>query len=472
MVVGELAHERDLVIIGGGPGGYHAAIRAAQLGVSVTLVDKDELGGVCLNKGCIPSKVITQGADRFLSFQKSAILGIEHSNLRFNMKNLQEYQKNKIKQLRHSVFSLCRANKVEVIKGSAFFLSEDTIGIESEDAYEVYRFKHAVIAAGSSPKKLNGISVDHVRIVDSWSISNLQIVPEKLLVYGCDYIALEMAMAYNALGSQVELIFSQKDFPFDSTINRELKRTLKKSGIKVIQEKFVLSAETQENEVTLLVRDLNDEKFTGTHLFVSSGFSPNTKNLGIERIGIELTKEGFIKVNNKCQTSVNHIYAIGDITAGPSLAVKAIKQGKIAAEVIAGKRSELDLNFLPTIAHTNPPIASVGLTEEEAIEQGYLIKAAQYSLAGNGFAEISGKKEGVIKVIFDEKHHLLLGIHIIGFGAVELISSGIFALEMAARDEDLIFPFYPHPSINEVLQEATESLYNQAIHFSPKMNKK
>ncbi|KAB2329788.1 dihydrolipoyl dehydrogenase [Cytobacillus depressus] len=472
MVVGELAHERDLIIIGGGPGGYNAAIRATQLGQSVTLIEKAELGGECLNKGCIPSKILTHAADKVASFRDFDDLGIESDGIRFNIEKLQAYKDKTMSQLREGVRSLCKANKVEIIKGSAFFLSEDRIGVENGEQYEVYRFKHAIIATGSTPKAPEGIEIDHKRILDSWSITEIKMVPEKLLIYGNDYIALEIAMAYNALGSQVVLIIEEDDFKFDSSINRELKRVLKKNQIQVIKGSIVTNAYVSEEEVTIhIVNKTGEEAITGTHLFVSSFYIPNTDSIGINRIGIKTCENGFILVNEECRTSCKHIFAIGDVTEGPNLAVKAIKQGKTAAEVIAGIPSETDLRFLPIVAHTRPPIASVGLTEAKAINLGHSVASAIFPLTSSGYASVLGKKDGLIKVIFDKDDHFLLGMHIFGFGAVELISSGVFSLEMAARDEDFSFPLYPHPSINEGIAEAVEAIKKQAIHLSPAMKK-
>ncbi|MBU8878654.1 dihydrolipoyl dehydrogenase [Bacillus sp. FJAT-29790] len=474
MVVGELAHERDLIIIGGGPGGYHAAIRAAQLGQSVTLIEKDQWGGVCLNKGCIPSKIITHGAEKFASIRESENIGIESKNVTFNMNTFTEYKHKTIKKLRESVQLLCTANKVEMIKGAAFFLSENKVGVENGDQYNVYRFKHAIIATGSSPQAPEGIKVDNKRILDSWSITSLDLIPENLFVYGSDYIALEMSMAFEALGSQVTLILdnSKDDFDYDLSINRELKRVFKKNQIQVIRNASISKAYSDEKAVTIILQNRNRiETITGTHLFTSSFAKPNIENIGMDRIGIETTESGFIKVNKQCQTTCSNIFAIGDVTEGPVLAVKAMKQGKVAAEAIAGIGAEADFRFIPAVAHTRPPIASAGLTEQEAFAHGYEVEIGQFPLSNNGYAGLIGKKDGFIKVIFDKKSKLLLGMHMIGDGAIELISSGILSLEMIARDEDLLFPLYPHPSINEALLEAVEALKNQAIHLTPNLKK-
>lgn len=472
MVVGELAHERDLIIIGGGPGGYHASIRAAQLGLTVTLIEKEQLGGVCLNKGCIPSKVFTHGAEKLTSMKESANFGVESDSIAFSLKKLQEYKEKTIAQLREGVQSLCKAHKVEILIGTAFFLSEKKIGVENGDQYEIYCFKHAIIATGSTPQLPKGIKKDDKRILDSWSITNLESIPEKLIVYGSDYIALEMVMAFKSFGSEVTLIIEQEDFDFDASINREIKRILKKKKIRLLRSSTAKEVDLDGEKVSIIVENnYVTEKIMGTHLFISPCHIPNTENLGIDRIGIKTVEGGYIKVNCQSRTSNANIFAIGDVTEGPALAVRAMKQGKIAAETIAGISAEADFRFLPIVAHTSPPIATVGLTEQKAIEQGYQVQVSQFPLSSNGYSALIGRKEGFIKVVFDKENHVLLGLHMIGYGAIELISSGVISLEMVARDEDLLFPLYPHPSINESLLEAVESLKNQAIHLPPTIKK-
>lgn len=474
MVVGELAHEKDLIIIGGGPGGYHAAIRAAQLGKNVTLIERAQLGGVCLNKGCIPSKVIAQGAERLVAAKQDHLIGIRTTGLHFEIEKLLNHKNQVVKQLRDGVEALCKANKIEVIKGSALFLSNEKIGVENEDSYEVFKFNEAIIATGGTPVKLPDVPVSDERLIDIWSISDIADVPENLIVLGDDYIALEMAMAFQAFGTDVTLILNEgkEDFSYDSSINRELNRVLKKAGISLVKgHKFEEAILTGAGVSVILSGKKGSKTVEGSHLFYSLGVKPQTEHLGIERLGMKLTEKGFILTDQAGRTSIGNIFAIGDVTEGPSLAVKAIKQGKTAAETICGKASENDLTFIPHIARTRPPIACAGLTEQEASEHGFEVGVGEFSLSANGFASILGKKEGLVKVVFDKNSDLLLGVHLIGQGAVELISNGIQALEMAARDEDIKFPNYPHPSINEALLEAVEVFKGEAIHSVPRKQK-
>ncbi|KXG09773.1 Dihydrolipoyl dehydrogenase [Anoxybacillus sp. P3H1B] len=469
MVVGELAHERDVVIIGAGPGGYHAAIRAAQLGLTVTLVEKEELGGVCLNKGCIPSKVFAHAAQSMTSVQHMNDMGIEWAHVAFHPGKLQQYKTKVMSQLRQGVEALCKANKIEVMKGTAFFLAENRIGVEKGDAFDVYRFRYAMIATGASLVSPASIHVDHKRVLNAYSIYGLEELPEHLVVYGSDYIALEVATSFRAFGVNVSLILEADDFAFDSSINRELQRLLKKMKVKVYKNSRLIKAANDGEQVTvsLSVKEQETVTIEGSHLFVSCRLQANIEELGIERLDLERTEEGFIRVDAQSRTTLPHIFAVGDVTGGPALAVKAIKQGKVAAETMAGKQSEADTTFLPTIVHSIPPIASVGLTEEEAKDQYKDVRIGQFPLTGNGYASIIGQKDGFIKVISDADSEMVLGVHMMGAGTIELISSGVIGLEMVGREEDWKFPLYPHPSINEGLLEAVEALSAEAIHLPP-----
>lgn len=473
MVVGELAHEKDVVIIGGGPGGYHAAIRASQLGKKVTLIEKKELGGVCLNDGCIPSKVFTAAASRLNLFKDSDEMGIGESHLSFDYQKLRTYQRKVISQLQNGIRALIQSNKIELINGTGYFLSENRIGVEMDEHYEVLQFNQAIIATGSQPLKLQHIQPDGKKIFHSGMLNQIAEVPKHLLVYGSNEIALEMAVSFQSFGSEVTILLEKEDFGFDSSIEKEIKRILKKKKIQVLRNVHLVDAHST-NEELLVELSIKEEKISlnASHLLLSIPRIPNTKDLGIEKIGVALSETGYIRVNKLCQTSIPSIFAVGDVTDGPALAVKAITQGKVAAEAVTGKQPEYDSNFLPKIVHFQPPIASVGLTEEIAKVEGIPIKVGQFPLASNGFATLLGKKDGFVKVITHLENETVLGVHMMGEGAIELISSGILSLEMVAREEDLKFPFYPHPSLNEGLLEAMESLNGEATHLPPRKTQK
>ncbi|MFY4777303.1 dihydrolipoyl dehydrogenase [Metabacillus sp. RGM 3146] len=467
MVVGELALERDLVIIGGGPAGYTAAIRAAQLGKEVTLIEKELLGGICLNKGCIPSKVLSHVSAKYNEISKFKSYGIEVSEVSHNFKATKEYMRKTVENLRKGVEFLCKENKIEVIKGSASFMTEERIGVENRDQFDIYKYRSVLIASGAAIQK-DGFKQE--RILNARTLYDLPELPEELIVYGNDYIAIEAAFSYRNLGANVTVVLEKGLTELDAAIEKELHRLLKKAKIQVKKNMSLESEEETACGIQAVFRDAagGEAILEGSHLYIQSGLRPALEDLGADRIGLELDDEGFISVDSECRTSLPGIWAAGDITGGSQLAVKAIKQGKTAAESIAGMKPECDLTLLPKVIHSNPPIAAAGLTEEEAILLGHNVKTGQFSLAGNGFTAIKSEKDGLMKVVSDADTDLILGIHMMGQGAVELISSGVTAMEMAAREEDLKFPLYPHPSMNEALLEAVEALTGQAIHQVPK----
>ncbi|MFZ3578423.1 dihydrolipoyl dehydrogenase family protein [Virgibacillus sp. DJP39] len=474
MVVGEFSEKRDVIIIGGGPGGYNAAIRASQLGRSVTLIEKDLLGGVCLNQGCIPSKVFTHAAKQLASLPAMNSMGImTGGEPTVDFEELMTYKDKTISQLRSGVESLCKANKIELIKGEANFTAVNKIGVANGHQFDVYEFEYVIIATGSSSIIPDGISPFHERILYPETIYQLTEIPTSLVVYGSDYISLEVAFSFNKLGSDVSIVLDDcDDFPLDGSINRELKRILKKEKIKVYRGYKLESVKPTTYELTVnLNNDEESKSIEVSHVYISTKSQANISDLGAERIGIKVTNDGFIETDETMETSLKTIFAVGDVTGGSTSAVKAIKQGKVAAETIGGMKSETDFTFIPTVVHSTPPIATVGLTENEAKEAGYSIKVSQTALSGNSYAMISGEKSGIVSVIKDSETDLLLGIHIIGAGAVELISTGVTALEMVAREEDLRFPSYPHPSMNEGFVEAIDGLSDMAIHTPPKKSK-
>lgn len=473
MVVGEITQERDLIVIGGGPGGYTAAIRAAQLGINVTLIEKAEMGGNCLNKACIPSKLFAYTGKKKAELNHLENLGFPKVESFNDLNPLLSYKEKITNILQKGILSLSKANQIEVNSGKATFLSENRIGVEKGHQFDIFEFKQAIIATGSSPKLPEGITTSSNRIFLSDEIFNIKEVPDHLIVFGNDYITLEVATTFHALGSKITILWGDHDLPFDGSINKELMRLLKKKKIKWTKDVMLQKVEEIDDCLNLTINtDGEVSNITGTHLFISGSRLPNIKELGLERIGVQLLNDGFIKINKNLQTSISNIYAIGDVTGIPFLAVKAIKQGKVVAELLAGLKAEVDLTFLPEIVHTIPPITSVGLTEEEAKRINKNIRTSQFSLAANGFSMITGGRDGFIKVISDAQTELILGIHMIGDGSVELSSTFVQLLEMAAKEEDVKFPLYAHPSINEGILEAVEDLIGQSIHTIPKLAKK
>ncbi|TMU84895.1 dihydrolipoyl dehydrogenase [Bacillus sp. BHET2] len=470
MVVGEIMEEKDIIVIGGGPGGYHAAIRAASLGRQVTLIEREDMGGTCLNKGCIPSKVFTHFAQELKKTKHLQEMGMQFGGLETNLSSLQQYKNKKITQLRLGVESLCKANQVEIIKGSASFLSESRVGVENGHEFSLFNFKEAIVATGGDFHYQDSIEFDDACILKERDVYQLGEIPEELIVYGTDYISLEIASVFSIIGSRVTLLLNE-EFAFDSAITKELFRQLKKQKINVIKNSVLRSASKRDGHVIVNLEKETGEAVSieGSHFVVSGQVKPNLTDIGLDRLRVELTEEGYIQTDQEGRTPIPHIWAIGDATEGPSLAVKAIKQGKVAAEAMAGLPVEVDLQFVPMVVQMSPPIAYAGLTEEEARAEGYSVAVSENPVRGNGYAQLIDEKDGFVKVVSDSETDLILGIHIIGMGAAELITSGVLGLEMAARDEDFRFPLYPHPSMNESILEAVEGLKGDAVHMPPRI---
>ncbi|MED4582740.1 dihydrolipoyl dehydrogenase [Brevibacillus choshinensis] len=471
MVVGEVAVETDVVVIGGGPGGYAAAIRLGQLGQSVVLIEKEELGGVCLNRGCIPSKALIHAAGEYHKLAGLGKLGIQlpEGEASFHMPKWQTWKASVVNQLSSGVAHLCQANGVTVVKGSASFLSNDRIGVETGGDFETYKFRHAIVAAGSRPYIPPFLTPDHLYLLDSTDVLNLQEIPNTLAIIGGGYIGMEMGMAFAKLGTKVTILeAADRILPQTAShLSQEVWKQAKKLGIIVKTGTRVETANVANGRVVLELLTPSNvrEQISTDKALVTIGRVPNTKDIGLTQAGVMVDERGYIPVDPTCRTSIPHIYAIGDVTPGPALAHRASKQGIVAAEVITGMPSSVDSPYVPYVIFTEPQIAGVGLTREEAEQQGYQVTVASFPYRANGKALSIDEKEGFAEVIVDEKSHLLLGMHVVGADASNLIGEGALALEMAARVEDLALTVHPHPTLSEVWLEAAEAALGHAIHI-------
>jgi dihydrolipoamide dehydrogenase len=369
------------------------------------------------------------------------------------------YRERTIRQLRTGVESLCQANAIEVIQGTASFLADDRIGVELGHQFDTYRFNDVVIATGS-----HSIEQDSPSVLNAEQLYQLSELPERLVIIGQDYIAIEAAMSFQALGTSVTLIADT--FGLDPSLEKELRRLFKKQKIQWVTG--TVTAIEADGEVTVtVVKQGQETTWSAPFLFQSLPRVPHTLELGLERIGVTLAEDGTIPVDPFGQTNRPHIYAIGDVTPGPAIATRAIHEAKRTAEHLAGQLADPTVPYYPTIIRSLPPIVSIGLTEQAATDAGHLIRTGQFALNANGTTMIEAGS-GFIKVISDATTTLILGIHMIGEGAVEL--AGVFsqALELHAKEEDVRFPVMPHPSRNEAWTEAVESLLGQAIHLPPR----
>lgn len=360
----------DVLIIGAGSGGYVAAIRAAQLGRKVVLVDKAELGGVCLNRGCIPSKALISASERVKHIKGANLMGIKVSGeVEVDMPEVVKWKDGVVNKLTSGVQSLLKGNGVEVISGEAYLTEHHTVRIRTENGEQFYSYKDLILAIGSLPTELKNMPFDRKRIISSTEALTLQEIPKHLIVVGGGYIGLELGTAYAKFGAKVTILEGTDTIlpGTDSMLTNVVKRHLKELGVTVITNAFVQGGENTGNEVNVHVQvNGKDEIVNGDYCLVSIGRKPNTGNSGLENIGVELDQRGFIKINEKCQTNVEHVYAIGDCAGGHLLAHKASYEGKIAAEVISGMKSAIDFQAMPFVIFSDPEVAYTGLTESEA----------------------------------------------------------------------------------------------------------
>lgn len=461
----------DVLVIGGGPGGYVAAIRLGQLGKNVTLVEKDNMGGVCLNWGCIPSKALIHAAKTFEKISKAGELGIHVSTPKIDFKKTQEWKRSLIKKLTGGISQLALANGVRVISGVATFESPTSAKISQKGKPEqLIQFQHAIIAGGSVPIDIPGFEVDHEKIVDSKDALEFETIPSKMTIIGGGVIGLEIGMLYQKLGTQVSVVeLSAQLLPgMDAEIAKTLEKICTKKGMEIFLNSKALNVEKSKSDVTVYVdTPKGRHSLTSSVVMMSVGRKPNAHLLGLSKIPLPFEKH--IQVNEFQQTALKHIYAIGDITGGPLLAHRASKQGLVAAEHLAGLHAMLDVRAMPGAVFTDPEISSVGLTEIEAQKQNIPVRVGKFSFAASGRAMASNETEGFVKVIGDKNTDRLLGVHIIGANASELIASAALAIEMGATVEDLALTVHPHPTFSEGLMEAAEALHDKAIHM---INKK
>ncbi|MBG9793682.1 dihydrolipoamide dehydrogenase [Paenibacillus dendritiformis] len=471
MVVGEIAVETDVVVIGGGPGGYAAAIRLGQLGKSVVLAEKEELGGVCLHSGCIPSKALIHAAGLYDDARSASKLGLrlDPEALAFDMSVWQQWKSGIVGKLRSGVAHLCAANGVTVVKGSAVFLSPDRVGVETESGFETYKFREAIIATGSRPYIPAFAAEGGPRILTSTEALELENLPERLAIIGSGYIGIELGMAFAKLGCRVTLIErEERILPLvDGSLAAEVKRRAGKLGMVIKTGTEVRAAVEQDDHVELRLesRRHGEESVLCDKVLVTAGRVPNTEGLGLSQAGVQVDERGYVPVDAECRTNVSHIFAIGDITPGPALAHRAARQGTVAAEVIGGLPSAFDSPYVPYVIFSDPQIAGVGLTRAEAERQGMKVKTGRFPFRANGYALAAGKTDGFAEVVVEADSGLLLGMHAVGADAGSLIGQGALALEMAARAEDVAMTVHPHPTLSEGWLEAAAAALGHAIHI-------
>jgi dihydrolipoamide dehydrogenase len=466
MVVGDFPIETDTIVVGAGPGGYVAAIRAAQLGQKVTIVEKQNLGGVCLNIGCIPSKALIAAGHRYETAIHSDAMGITAENVKVDFSKVQEWKAGVVNRLTGGVEGLLKGNKVDIVRGEAYFVDANTVRVMDETSAQTYVFKHAIIATGSRPIELPAFKYSK-RVLDSTGALSLPELPKKIVVIGGGYIGTELGGAYANFGTEVIILEGADEIlnGFEKQMSALVKRNLKKKGADVITNALAKGVEEKENSVVVNYEVKGEAKsIEADYVFVMVGRRPNTDEIGLEQAGVELTERGIIKVDKQCRTSVSNIYAIGDVIPGPPLAHKASYEGKIAAEAIAGHNAEIDYLGIPAVVFSDPELASVGYTEKQAKEEGIEVTSAKFPFAANGRALSLGSPEGFLKLVTRKEDGLIIGAHIAGPSASDMIAELGLAIEAGMTAEDIALTIHAHPTLGEITMEAAEVAIGSPIH--------
>ena len=457
----------DVIVIGTGPGGYHAAIRAAQLGKRVLAVEAEYVGGVCLNVGCIPTKALLHAAEELEGIKHGSAFGLEVKDARMDLKKLGGWRDGIVKKLTGGVSQLLKGNKVELKTGFARFVDKNTIEVGGERI----QGQTFIVATGSEPNTLPGFEVDQKDIVDSTGALRIEDkFPKRMLCIGGGAIGLEFAQVYKRLGAEVTVIeFMGQILPAaDPETAGLLAKILTKQGIAIRTNTKGVKVERKKDGLHVTLEDVKSglqDTLVVDKILVATGRRPRGKGLGLEAIGVKVDERGYVPTNEKMETNVPGIYAIGDVTRPPLLAHKAMKEGLIAAENAAGGNAVMDYQ-IPNVVYTSPEWAAVGMTEEEASKAGYKVKVGKFPLAASGRAMTLDATEGLIKLIGDAETDLLLGGHIVGPSASDMIAEIALALEMGATVTDVALTVHAHPTLSEGIMEAAEHLHRQAIHIA------
>ena len=466
MVVGDFPVETDTIVIGAGPGGYVAAIRAAQLGQNVTLVEKNKVGGVCLNVGCIPSKAMISSAHRYHEAQHSEDMGVITEGVKLDFSKVQEFKDSVVNKLVGGVEMLLKGNKVNVVQGEAYFVDSNKLKVMDEKQSQTYEFKNAIIATGSRPIEIPGFKFGG-RILDSTGALALEDVPKKLVVIGGGYIGTELGSAYANFGTEVTILEGTPDIlgGFEKQMTQLVKKNLKSKNAKVVTKAMAQSAEETDNGVKVTYEAKGEtHEVEADYVLVTVGRRPNTDELGLEELGLKMTDRGLTEVDKQSRTSISNIYAIGDIVPGTPLAHKASYEAKVAAEAIAGEKSEVDYLAMPAVCFTEPELATVGLNESQAKEEGFEVVSGKFPFQANGRALGLNKTDGFVKVVARKEDGLVLGAQVAGNGASDIISELGLAVETGMTLEDIALTIHAHPTLGEIPMEAAEVALGRPIH--------
>ena len=462
------SHSFDLVIIGAGPGGYVAAIRAAQLGLNVAIVEREKMGGICLNWGCIPTKTMLRSAEVFHLMQRAAEFGLSIENINYDLSSIISRSRKVAKQLSQGVDYLMRKNKVRTFTGEAGLKSPNFVEVRTVRGKEVIKARNIILATGARARELPGLAADGDLVWTYRHALRPKRTPKKLLVIGSGAIGIEFASFYNTLGAETTVVeVLDRILPVeDAEISDFARKQFVKQGMNIIEKAVVNKLERKKCLVTAHIEQNGKTKKQDFDTVISAvGIVGNVENLGLEALGIEIAKSHIV-TDEYCHTSVRGIYAIGDVAGAPWLAHKASHEGLMVAELIAGGHPHpVKPNSIAACTYSNPQIASVGYTEETAKASGYNVKVGRFPFSGNGKAIALGESEGMIKTIFDAKTGELLGAHMVGAEVTELIQGYVIGQKLETTEQDLMETVFPHPTLSEMMHESVLDAYERVVHM-------
>lgn len=467
MVVGDIATGTDLVVIGAGPGGYSAAIRAAQEGLDVVLVDKEKIGGTCLNRGCIPAKAFIHASKLFEEAQEWSDVGMEIEFEEVDFSQIKEWKDSIVEELDSGIEGMLEHENIEYKKGEAKFIDSSTVRIEEEHRTDKIEFENAIIATGSTPVEIPGLEFDQEKVISSRELFNLEEVPEELVVVGGGYIGMEAATKFSKFGTEVKIVEARENIlpGFDRKIVDKLKEASENYRDEIYTSTEAKEVKHQEDKAVLVAEKEDEEvEIKGDYILVAAGRTaePGIEALNLEETGVEV-ENGFIQADNQLKTSDENIFAIGDVIGQPMLAHKAYREGKVAAEVAAGKPSAFDNQYIPKAMYTDPEVATVGLGPEEAREKFEEIKIGRFPFTASGRAKTIRETEGFIRVVAREDGKLV-GTQIVGPRASDVIAEATLALEMQAYLDDVANTIHAHPTFPEAFMEACEDALDKSVH--------
>jgi dihydrolipoamide dehydrogenase len=460
----------DLIVLGSGPGGYVAAIRASQLGMKVAVVEKAELGGICLNWGCIPTKALLKSAQVFEYLQHAADYGVSVSGTpAADMPAMVKRSREVAAGMSKGIQFLFKKNKIEVLEGQGKVLPGKKVEVKGADGKaKTFEAKHIIIATGARSRQLDNLKQDGKKIIGYREAMVLEKQPESMVVVGSGAIGAEFAYFYNAIGTKVTLVeFMPNLVPLeDEEVSKQLERSFKKAKMKVMTSSSVEKVDTSGKICKVLIKTSKGEETVEADVVLSAvGITPNIEGIGLEEVGIK-TEKGRIVVDKFYKTNVEGYYAIGDVTPGPALAHVASAEGILCVEKISGHHPEpMDYNNIPGCTYTSPEVASVGYTEKAAREAGYELKVGKFPFTASGKASAAGNRDGFVKVLFDAKYGELLGVHMIGANVTEMIAEAVVARKLETTGQELIKAVHPHPTMSEAVMEAVAAAYGEVIHI-------